>query len=174
MPKEKLVIPTLDFTEVSRNSKTIFTEILVENPETCAMDTWIKCGEITIQPKGTLNRADVFAKFGDNVSDFEHDSANIFRFEVIGLALSVCGVYSGITRLEGYIGRHDSFSQFSIPNQDYDPFHNSTICNGKKYCRFEKPHKIVENFSPSHNSDMYKFFIGRKIEIITGAKGAKE
>lgn len=166
-----------DFTEYSRNERNIQTTIRIyDDINLCYVD-WIRCGEVVVQPNDRERTdATIKARFGNDITDQEHDSALIFSFDVVGLRLSGIGVDNGHTWLEAVIARcSPRWGTFKISKEGYDPLANAKICTeSREYCCRKKGHKYIERFVPEHNQELYSKLVGCKIEIITGPKFIEE
>lgn len=165
-----------DFTEYSRNERNIQTTIRIYDDTNHHWIDWIRCGEVVVQPsERERTNGTVKARFGNDITDPEHDSALIFAFDIAGLRLSSIGIDNGYTWLEAVIARSNPcWGTFKVPPEGYDPLAGAKVCKEtSEYCCRKKGHMWIERFVPEHNQELYTKLVGCKIEIITGPKFEK-
>ena len=132
---------------------------------------WLQLGQISLNSRTLGNQGTIWilsAYLGEH-TDQEHDSANIVRFEVVGLELGHIGY--GMTHLTGWIKPGD-LSSFRVPPPGYDPLKGATKC---KMCK--KPaHLMVQEgfYVPRENEELYKILSGCSIKITTGVVWPEE
>lgn len=159
--------PKLDFIKLCRDSESWRTLITVyldyERFE------WMRLGQIRLQKRSDHAHAEIWDMFAylQNATDFEHDSALVFKMELVGVAFD--GFDYGRTRFSGWIkGDPDSFR---VPNQDYNPLEHpkATRCKMKECAN---PHLIVPEgcYIPLPNPEMLSLVVGRRVEVVTGPK----
>lgn len=167
-----VIPPSMDFRALSRNSDKISTTvILVTDHE---RSEWIKLGEIILRERGN-NFKGIWSlgAYLLNATDFEHDSAHLFKMELVGVEFTA--VEYGQTRFEGFI-RADDEDAFRVGGPDYNPLkHEKTRqCKGtrKDYCKYAEgtSHPIVPEgfYVPPVNAELFNIVRGRRIEVVTG------
>ena len=159
-------IPTLDLRKFCRDRDKVKTTVRLHwgKSDHDAFD-WLILGQVRLHSRSNNHFPGVwvFDSYFEGHTDAEHDSAFIVNFELIGVEFE-CIRY-GQTHAFGFINPNldPQWDQFSVPPQDYDPFHNSSDCQD---CKDDK-HKFVSYLPPS-NMELYRKIRGKRVEIITG------
>jgi hypothetical protein len=136
---------------------------------------WIRCGEIDLFERDSHHHKGVWQlkAFLDKVTDFEHDSASAFRFELVGVEFN--HITYGGTTLSGWIKAGDPEAFRVSPDPNYNPLllKGTTKC---RQCKGKDSHLIVPEgyYIPPIDEDFYNLCSGRKVEIRTGVKGTTE
>jgi len=154
-----------DLRKFSRGASKIETVIRVGH--SWDMAEWIKCGEIKLWRPDRPENPWILSSYFLNVTDWEHDSAHIFSFPIVGVSL--LSVSYGYTTITGYIaGDQKSLEDFRVPDRDFRvPLENC------KYCKGEEAHKVAKDsnfYLPKANEPLYELLRGLPIEITSGIR----
>lgn len=153
-------IEEIDLTKVTRPG--MVTSIIV-GPR-WERKKWITCGLVNISKSG--ESVELAARAGYGITDFEHDSAYIFRIPLLYVNFEF--IDSGRMYFNGMIGGDDP-KDLRVPDSGaYDPYKlegatRCTHCKGE-----EKGHLIVpEGYwsGPPANPAAWKALFGQRIEI---------
>lgn len=162
-------VDLLDLTSITRDSKTCYTHIILENPLTHDPEPWIYCGRVNIQKKNDSGVYIVKSYLDYGITDFEHDSALAFSFEVIGLQFNFVDNHQSV--FTGFIKPPlSTYDSFNIPAKDFNPLLDATKCDSE-YCK--KEHLIIEDFLPDNNLKLGSKLGGLKVDIRFGTKHKK-
>ena len=165
--RPELKLEALDLRAVTRDSNRAFCYIQLDADHE-GMKPWIECGRIEIQSRGEKFPQLLAARADYGVTDFEHDSAYIFRIPVVGVRLDM--VYQGGTTLVCWIA--GDADDLRVPtSSDYDP----TKLPGAFRCTdCEKHHDMVPEGAyagPPPDPKLFALLVGRRLEIRFGTRG---
>lgn len=167
-----VVPPELDFRKLSRNADKIETTVVLWTDY--ERSVWIRFGEIVLRERDSHNHRGIWrlGAYLQNATDFEHDSAWLLKFELVGVEFT--SIDYGQIRFQGYV-KADDEDDFRVGNADYNPLAKAKSCKGtqKEYCRLGEPHEphviVLEGFYvPPPNPDLFNIVRGRRVEIVTG------
>jgi hypothetical protein len=163
----KITAP-LDLKSVTRDSDLVVTDIKIytgDYSKGSGFQDWISCGSVDLRAPTGPSPWMLNARAKEGITDFEHDSAYIFRIPVVGVELSF--ISNGYTYLKGYIG--GDVDDLRVPMETgYDPLK----LKGTKTCKScKKPHPIVEEgfwAGPKCTHKDWLALVSRRIEICFG------
>lgn len=158
-------VPTLDLRKYCRDQNKVETTVAMhwgfEN-----QFTWLKLAQCRLTNRSNPNFPGiwVFDAYYEGHTDFEHDSAYIINFEVIGVEFQY--IRYGQTRVTCFINPNldGAYDTFSVPNEGYGQ-HDAEDC---KECKNGEKHQIVE-FLPPDNKELYALVKGKRLTITTGS-----
>jgi hypothetical protein len=158
---KKLPFEVLDLRSITRSGPG--TLIMVEID--FHVETWIKCGPIGMSQSERSHLWRVGARM--DATDFEHDSAWAFCFEVVGLEFQYLD--NGSAYFAGWIGGRDPDS-FRVPTPGYDP-NKAPDAGSCPSCKGDDKHLMVPFYMPSKTDEQaaqWERMRGSRIEIVTG------
>lgn len=165
-------IEPLDLRTVTRDSDRFVCEIRLDTGDYSnggSLKTWITCGRISVQfPDRRGGRpATLSARAAYGVTDFEHDSAYIFKIPIAGWEVSF--IDNGMVYAECIIvGEAEDLRVPTKPGYDPTKLDGAYVCKDK-HC--DKPHDIVPEgyWAGAPGSDtVWKNLVGRRLEIFFG------
>jgi hypothetical protein len=167
-------IEELDFREISRGSRTHYTDVYLRVPFHCQEKVgatsvrWLRLGKVDLRRDTTVRGPQQFelrAYLAKGATDFEHDSASVVRLSLLAVEISI--ISDGVLRINACIDPQ-AVDRFFVPNPEYNPLeHPDTIICDSEYC---DGHPIVpENFYiPDPNPELFKKVRGCAVEIVIG------
>lgn len=171
-PRPGVFIEHIDLRAVTRDSDRFVCEIRLDTGDYSKngpLKPWITCGRIGVQfPERRGSRpATLSARAAYGVTDFEHDSAYIFKIPVSGWEVSFIDngmVFAGCV----IVGDAEDLRVPTKPGYDPTKLDGAAVCKDK-HC--DKPHGIVpEGYfaGPPCSESVWRNLVGRRLEIIFG------
>lgn len=160
----------LDFTRISRGANTTTTSLYVEQRDQNRCE-WLRVGQVEMH-KRDRNTIWTLSSYLLDATDFEHDSAYLFRLNLIGVGLHPLGLGNGVTRISAWL--EPDHEEFHVPDEHYDPLKlpETQTCPSCKGGEGEEPHLMVPPgfYIPKPNPVLHAelFALGARITIITG------
>lgn len=164
-------VPLLDLNRITRSSDLCRTVVDLRLTD-YRRHPWIECGESEIRTTHD-SRHVLSAHLGEGATDFEEDSPDAFRLQLIGLRLEYV---SGHTAwFEANIDPTEE-DAFRVPSSDYDPVrHPDTVKCQTDSCR-PVGHPIVPEglYVPPPNPKLFERVAGAHVTIRIGPRWPPE
>ena len=162
-------IETLDLRKRARDAQKAITTIYVTDEWDQKAEEWLVLGPIEMHKrerngKWTL-RAYACGPRNIHLTDYEHDSAQLLSFDIIGLQTDM--VINGRFILSGWIETDPTSDGFRIPTAGFNCAKGAVPCDVKE-CKGEHAHLIGEYYCANHNPELYEQLRGRRLRIETG------
>lgn len=154
-PEEILTdLVPLDFTSKARDSDKVQSHIVIGKSF-----RWITSGGLHTQFNSGLNLWTIGCRWTAGVTDREHDSAWVFKFDAVGLTFDQ--LINGWTFLKGFIGGDSE--DFRVPNSVDEVRLRDQTCT-----RCDKPHQFAAQYLPPENFVLWNKMRGLPFMIQMG------
>jgi len=151
----------LDLTKQTRPGCQVIIEVADQNSK---MVRWITCGQIEINSPNSMGFRTVGARLCDGITDFEHDSAWAFSFNVIALQFEF--LRSGRMHFSGFIAPYSQGdSEIRMPQTAKELVADLSEC---QVCRErnEDTHMMTGTYIPAPRPPGdFRDLYGRRVEI---------
>jgi len=176
------LVEPVDLRSITRESSRVITTIkVIDVDDQDGHDhkfPWLTFGEPSFRYGERRDHAtmEIGARLGKGATDFEHDSAWAFRFDLVGVEIkALWGLNHFVGLVKPCSFRNHQFCDFHVPGPGYNPLtHPKTVRCTDKHCG-PKGHPIVPQgyYVPPVNPDLHEKLSGRWVEVVVALPDRK-